>query len=299
MKKDLTTILEDIIKISISMNTVYQNITTAKITRNEDELKNQLDYITLISEYETKLYQQLDLETELSESLYIKFELLIKHSEANEDIHELINTRFQSRINELCLLNPFLSTNDNLEERELENIAAIKFQLERDFSISNLYFLNKDIENEKKQTIREALIKRYYDLIFTNRLLEPYLLQGPQDIEIDGRNRCLTFNQNEIIVNEIFKETIIELLNISINEIIKYTDEFIEKYPNNLANQKLQLVTMKTSLVLATEEEKKTLQIKASPVTQKISSKSLRDIHYGIQEANLMAQEKAIQKKKS
>lgn len=299
MKKTLTTTLKDIISVSISMNKIYQNITAAKIANNEDEIKKQLDYIKLVSEYETKLYQQLDLETELSEELYTRVELLIKCSKANKDIHELINTRFQSRINELCLLNPFLSTNDNLEERELENTAAIKFQLERDFLISNLYFLNKDIEKEKNPTIREELIKRYYHLIFTNRLLEPYLLEGPHNIEIDGRNRCLIFNQNEILVNEIFRETIIEFLNISINEIMKYTDEFIEKHPDKLANKKIQLTLMKASLVLATEEEKKTIQINASPVAKKISTKSLRDINYGIEEANLTVQEKAIQKKKS
>lgn len=125
MKKDLVTTLNDIIKLSTTIDKIYQTITQAKINGNEEEIKKQLEYINLVSEYETKAYQQLDLEKNLSENLYNKFSYLLMCSDIPANLQEPIQTRFQNRINEIYLLNPFLSLNENREEQELDRKSVV------------------------------------------------------------------------------------------------------------------------------------------------------------------------------
>ena len=301
MKKsiDLDETLKTIIQYSSNINTLYQNAATAKIKDDEEEYKTQLDYIALTEEYEEKEYQKIDFEKNLNERLYRRFIYLLKHSNTPQEIHNDIYQRFKNHINELLIRNPFLSRNPFLLERKEENDASIIWQAMRDYSITALYFMNKDINIIKNEAIRQDAIDFYYKFIFKQKILNQYLKTPPQEIEITGRNRCLVFRQNEKQVNECYNKIIMEALNTSIPIILSYTDSFIINNPNQLAGQRILLNLLKAAIAIATDEDKKGVCINYPEIAKENSKISIYRINRAIEEANLTVQNKSAQKKKS
>ncbi len=301
MKKsiDLDETLKTIIQYSSNINTLYQNAATAKIKDDEEEYKTQLDYIALTEEYEEKEYQKIDFEKNLNERLYRRFIYLLKHSNTPQEIHSDIYQRFKNHINELLIRNPFLSRNPFLLERKEENDASIIWQAMRDYSITALYFMNKDINIIKNEAIRQDAIDFYYKFIFKQKILNQYLKTPPQEIEITGRNRCLVFRQNEKQVNECYNKIIMEALNTSIPIILSYTDSFIINNPNQLAGQRILLNLLKAAIAIATDEDKKGVCINYPEIAKENSKISIYRINRAIEEANLTVQDKLAQKKKS
>ena len=301
MKKsiDLDETLKTIIQYSSNINTLYQNAATAKIKDDEEEYKTQLDYIALTEEYEEKEYQKIDFENNLNERLYRRFIYLLKHSNTPQEIHNDIYQRFKNHINELLIRNPFLSRNPFLLERKEENDASIIWQAMRDYSITALYFMNKDINIIKNEAIRQDAIDFYYKFIFKQKILNQYLKTPPQEIEITGRNRCLVFRQNEKQVNECYNKIIMEALNTSIPIILSYTDSFIINNPNQLAGQRILLNLLKAAIAIATDEDKKGVCINYPEIAKENSKISIYRINRAIEEANLTVQNKSAQKKKS
>ena len=301
MKKsiDLDETLKTIIQYSSNINTLYQNAATAKIKDDEEEYKTQLDYIALTEEYEEKEYQKIDFEKNLNERLYRRFIYLLKHSNTPQEIHNDIYQRFKNHINELLIRNPFLSRNPFLLERKEENDASIIWQAMRDYSITALYFMNKDINIIKNEAIRQDAIDFYYKFIFKQKILNQYLKTPPQEIEITGRNRCLVFRQNEKQVNECYNKIIMEALNTSIPIILSYTDSFIINNPNQLAGQRILLNLLKAAIAIATDEDKKGVCINYPEIAKENSKISIYRINRAIEEANLTVQDKLAQKKKS
>lgn len=299
MKQILDNTLKDIIQLSLNLSILYQNLSTAKAENNEEEFGIQLDYIKLVSEYEEKTYQKIDLKKDLGERLYNRFNYLLQNSDTPKELHDIIKKRFQNHINELLILNPFLSSNSNKQERDLENQAAITYQAMRDYSISTLYFFNKEIEKEQDPIIKQDLLDYYYEFIFNQKQLTPYLKEPPQQIEASGRNRCLVFNQQEKLVNSCYYQVIKESIIESITQTMQYTDEFLRDNPEQIAGQKVELAFTKASLVIASQEEKESLEFKANEQAQIVSSKSYKDILTAIEETNLISSETPTQKKKS
>lgn len=299
MEKNLDEILKSIIQYSTNISILYKNAATAKIKDDDEEYKTQLDYIALAEEYEEKEYQKIDFENNLNERLYKRFDYLLRHSDTPPEIYNQINQRFQNHINELLIRNPFLSTNPILSERKEEDNASIIWQAIRDYTITALYFMNKDIGIVKNEAVRQNLIGFYYEIIFKQKILSPYLKTPPQEIEITGRERCLTFRQNEKQVNECYNGIIMESLNTSIPILLSYTDSFIINHPNQLAEQRLLLNLLKATIAIATDEEKKGVHINYPEIAKEKSKISIYKINSAIEEANLTVQDKLAQKKKS
>lgn len=299
MVKNLDEILKSIIQYSTNISILYQNAATAKIKDDEEEYKTQLDYIALAEEYEEKEYQKIDFESNLNERLYKRFSYLLRHSDTPPELHSQINQRFQNHINELLIRNPFLSTNPIRSERKAEDDASIIWQAMRDYSITALYFMNKDIDIVKNEAVRQDLIDFYYEFIFKQKILNQYLKTPPQEIEITGRNRCLVFRQNEKQVNECYNGIIMETLNISIPVLLSYTDSFIINYPDKLAEHRMHLNLVKAAIAIATDEDKKGVRINYPKIAKENSKISIYKINSAIEEANLTVQDKIAQKKKS
>lgn len=296
---DLDEVLKSIIQYSSNISVLYQNAATAKINEEEEEYQTQLDYIALAEEYEEKEYQKIDFENNLNERLYRRFSYLLRHSDTPQEIHNVIYQRFQNHINELLIRNPFLSRNPFLLERKEENDASIIWQAMRDYSITALYFMNKDINIIKNEAVRQDLIDFYYEFIFKQKILNQYLKTPPQEIEITGRNRCLVFRQNEKQVNECYNGIIMEALNTSIPIILSYTDNLIINYPDQLAEHRMLLNLLKAAIAIATDEDKKGVRINYPEIAKENSKISIYRINRAIEEANLTVQDKIAQKKKS
>lgn len=299
MVKNLDKILKSIIQYSTNISILYQNAATAKIKDDEEEYKTQLDYIALAEEYEEKEYQKIDFESNLNERLYKRFSYLLRQSDTPPELHSQINQRFQNHINELLIRNPFLSTNPIRSERKAEDDASIIWQAMRDYSITALYFMNKDIDIVKNEAVRQDLIDFYYEFIFKQKILNQYLKPPPQEIEITGRNRCLVFRQNEKQVNECYNGIIMEALNISIPVLLSYTDSFIINCPDKLAEHRMHLNLVKAAIAIATDEDKKGVRINYPKIAKENSKISIYKINSAIEEANLTVQDKTAQKKKS
>lgn len=299
MNKNLDEILKSIIQYSSNISALYQAAATAKIEEDDEEYKTQLDYIALAEEYEEKEYQKIDFENNLDERLYKRFDYLLRHSSIPPEIYNQINQRFQNHINELLIRNPFLSTNPINSEKIEEDKASIIWQAIRDYSITLLYFINKDISIVKTEAVRQNLINFYYEVIFKQKILNQYLKNPPQGIEITGRERCLTFRQNKKLVNECYNGIIMEALNTNIQILLSYTDSFIINHPDKLAEQRMILNLVKAAIAIATEEDKNGICINYPETAKENSKISIYKINSAIEEANLTVQDKIAQKKKS
>lgn len=299
MNKKLDEILKNIIQYSTRISVLYQNIATAKIEDNKEEYQRQLDYIALAEEYEEKEYKKINFDKELSEGLYKRFYCLLEHSDTPPEIYNQIYQRFQNHINEILIRNPFPSRSPLLIEKITEDNASIIWQAMRDYSISALYFMDKDIKLVKNEAVRQDLIDYYYEFIFKQKILNKYLKEPPKEIETSGRNRCLELKQDKNRVKECYVGTIMESLSIYIPSILRYTDEFIITHPNQLAEHRYFLNLLKASIAIATEEEKKGIRIAYTDFQKQNSKISIQRIDRAIEEANLTVQDKIAQKKKS
>lgn len=298
MSKETDKAMMSIITFSNNMYTVYEALARATAEGNDKEIKKQLEYIALIKEFETKEYENFNISSETIEILYNRFSYLLSYSSVEESIQELIYSRFKNHINEIFMANPFLSQCFFASDKKIENKDAILHQAERDFIISSLFFLNEKIQKEKNIAIRQEIIEDYYDLLFTRSKLDQFLKTPPQEVEQSGRKRCLALKQEKENVNSYYFEFIRECLTTSVTEIVQYTDEYREKYPDCLGTQKANIALLKSAISMLTTEEKEKLNILPNKKAQYLSRKSCKDIEDAIVETNLYMAEIAPQKKK-
>lgn len=298
MEKSIDDSLKSIINLSTNISVLYQDLTDAKIKNKPNDILKELEYIKLASEVEEKEYKKMNLEENLDPKLYNRFSYLLRHSNTPEELHWLIIKRFENHINELLILNPFLSTSPYTSEQQEENEASITYQAIRDYSISSLYFLNQAIENEENEIVKQELIDYYHEFIFEQKSLSKYLLKAPEKVETSGRDRCIAFNQNPQMIDSCYKKVVKDALSDSIQIVVQYTDDFIKYNPNHIAGQKAYLSLIKAAIAIASPEENNALRFTATDEVLNFSSKSWQSILDSIKEANSLVT-KAPQKKKS
>lgn len=298
MEKSIDDSLKSIINLSTNISVLYQDLTDAKIKNKPNDILKELEYIKLASEVEEKEYKKMNLEENLDPKLYNRFSYLLRHSNAPEELHWLIIKRFENHINELLILNPFLSTSPYTSEQQEENEASITYQAIRDYSISSLYFLNQAIETEENEIVKQELIDYYHEFIFEQKSLSKYLLKAPEEVETSGRDRCIAFNQNPQMVDSCYKKVVKDALSDSIQIVVQYTDSFIKYNPNHIAGQKAYLSLIKAAIAIANPEENNALRFTATDEVLNFSGKSWQSILDSIKEANSLVT-KALQKKKS
>ena len=197
MKKIETTdnLLQDIIAVSNSIYNQYQALLIARIDENEENEKEALENIKIVTEYENELYNKLNLGVFPSEQLENRFLYLLRKSEQIDILDQnCIYPRFLNSIDELTIGNPFLSINENISKNIDENIRAIERQINRDYTITFLFLLSQELNKTEDPIAKCALLEEYLYVIYKEKSLKKYLTTPPTQPEKGGRKRCLIFN---------------------------------------------------------------------------------------------------------
>lgn len=250
-------ILNEIIIMSGNLNELYVKLAAAKTDKNEEEISKLSDFIDMSSEYETKLYSQIEITNDTFGDLVNKFYLLLINEKNNKYDKDFIYSRFYNYINDLTVRNPFLSMEESIQNQEDENIAAIERQVKRDYTLTYLFLLSKEIENTTDPTTKYILWDIYCSTIYVEKSLENYLKEFPKHPEKSGRERCILFNQNKILVNEIYLTVLRDYLTQDIQKALTYTDLKLKRTKKNQADLlATSLSITATNMILENEERK-------------------------------------------
>ena len=87
-------ILNEIIIMSGNLNELYVKLAAAKTDKNEEEISKLSDFIDMSSEYETKLYSQIEITNDTFGDLVNKFYLLLINEKNNKYDKDFIYSRF-------------------------------------------------------------------------------------------------------------------------------------------------------------------------------------------------------------
>ena len=250
-------ILKDIITMSANLNVLYVRLATAKTDENEEEITKLLEYIDMSSEYETKLYSQIEINNDTFGNLVNKFIFLLGKEKNNKYDKDFIYARFYNYINDLTVRNPFLSMEKNIQNREDENSAAIERQVKRDYTLTYLFLLSEEIKDTIDPITKYILWDAYCSTIYSEKSLENYLKEFPKHPEKSGRERCILFNQNKSLVDEIYLTILKDYLTQDIKKALTYTDQKLKRSKENQANLLETLLSITaTNMILESAERK-------------------------------------------
>ena len=255
-KEERDKILNNIITISIVLNDKYITLATAKTDENEEIVEQTLNHIKMAREYEEKLYNSLDLKN----VPYERFCYLLRKRNLNQIDYDDIDSRFFNYISSLTITNPFLSQEEDIVDRIQENKAAITRQVKRDFTLTFLFLISQAIKQESDINNKYNLWMEYYFTIFKEKSAECFLDTFPKTPKKSGRNRCILFNQEKKLVNEIYQETLREYIEEDLERIKEdYNDQVLAQNPEETINKHLALLAITASKMLLLEVERKTI----------------------------------------
>lgn len=260
MKKIETTdnLLKNIIAVSNSIDNQYQALLIARIDENEENEKEALENIKIVTEYENELYNKLNLGVFPSEQLENRFLYLLRKSEQIDILDQnYIYSRFLNYIDELTIRNPFPSINENIAENIDENIRAIERQINRDYTITFLFLLSQELNKTEDPIAKCALLEEYLYVIYKEKSLKKYLTTPPTQTEKGGRKRCLIFNQEEDLVNETYQTILKSALYEDIENALKYTDNILTEFPEEAIYLIPLLLSITANAMLLEKEERK------------------------------------------
>ena len=293
--------LKDIVTVSINLHNLFEVLSDSKFQEDENKFETQLEYIKLVAEYETKLYNNTNWKKELKDNplTFNRFSYLLRRYDLPDKTKKLISIRFKNYISSLLNKNPFRSNSQFIKQQELENSNVIFFQINKDIDITTLYYLNKDINKEKDPTIKQELINLYYEAIFKQNILQEFLKTPPQEIETRGREICSIFNQDKELITQIYQTVILNRLYKVGNIVLSYTDEMLREKKEYIGKEKFLLNVIKATIIQETKEEQELIELNLNPEIKKISSQSYDNLMTTIKEAELSMNKNNKQKKKS
>lgn len=298
MKKIETTdnLLKNIIAVSNSIDNQYQALLIARIDENEENEKEALENIKIVTEYENELYNKLNLGVFPSEQLENRFLYLLRKSEQIDILDQnYIYPRFLNYIDELTIRNPFLSINENISKNIDENIRAIERQINRDYTITFLFLLSQELNKTEDPIIKSALLEEYLYAIYKEKSLEKYLTTSPTQPEKGGRKRCLIFNQEDL-VNETYQIILKSDLYEDIENALKYTDNILTEFPEEAIYLTPLLLSITANAMLLEKEERKNIPLVFSKEETQNSYQSCQKILIALSNASYL--DRTYQKRK-
>lgn len=291
MKKIETTdnLLKNIIAVSNSIDNQYQALLIARIDENEENEKEALENIKIVTEYENELYNKLNLGVFPSEQLENRFLYLLRKSEQIDILDQnYIYSRFLNSIDELTIRNPLISINENIAENIDENIRAIERQINKDYAITFLFLLSQELNKTEDTMAKYALLEEYLYIIYKEKSLEKYLTTPPTQTEKGGRKRCLIFNQEEDLVNETYQTILKSALYEDIENALKYTDNILTEFPEEAIYLTPLLLSITANAMLLEKEERKNMPLVFSKEETQNSYQSCQQILIALSNASYL-----------
>ncbi len=211
----LSGILNSIKSIYDQLNSNYNNL---------EETRKIQEYLDLAIEVEDNILNEIGEDTLFDEKFINRFTYLVQRSDLKYR-NEVIE-RFQNYIYQKGYLNPFLSREKDPNEARMENYVTIKNQASIDYFKDILINIDNALihanENEKKKLITTKNNVLYNYKIIAN------LIKNNKNHKIDGRNRCIVFNQDEKLVADTYKEYAYSIINYCFYSILIKDDNLLE-----------------------------------------------------------------------
>jgi len=233
--KEEDELIERLGKITHSIKSIYEKFGTS------DECQ---EYLDIALEVEDGIYEKVkkckDFDQFIRRANYI---INLSNLEDKEDII----MRIVGYISQRVYLNPFRPLDTNFNEYFQEMAAGIENQVILDYLKAQIIAIDEELKKDISCDDKDKLIKRRNELLFQNKILE-YFVRDKKYLKIDGKERCLAFNNNEKLVETLYMEYISNTLNNTIQEMLSN---------NSILNQ----VNLKSILSFLSDEEKQKVKV--------------------------------------
>lgn len=259
-------IIERLLDITYSIINIYTNLPTAELSNNKILFQQLLEELKECIKIENKIYEELLKEikdTNNIERLIRKINYKNDYRQSTEDnqFKDLVIERISMYLRTKNYINPFLSMNENLQERRQENLDAITVQYNFDFAYTLIELYNKKI-SESSLPERNMLTTIKYNVISTEKTLELDLLKIPMIVpEISGRERAILFNQDKDEIEKAYFDASAYLIEHIIQEItvIANNIEYFQQLPHYKFIRLGKLIELECCLTILTYDQIRTL----------------------------------------
>lgn len=227
MKTNLKTrdsYIERLSEITSSIKSIYDKYSDS--INNPEEIDNLDEYLKIATEVEDNLYKEIGPELLTNEQFLARISYLIMSKDL-ENKNDILN-RIITYIAQSTYLNPFLSTEEDEVERYNKNLTTIKNQASLDYLKGVFLNINEELANVSNNETKKKLVTAKSNLLFSNKILKE-IMSNERNQNIDGRDRCLTFGQNETYVEAMYKEFAYNIINYCIYHILITKENILEQ----------------------------------------------------------------------
>lgn len=206
MNREETKIIEDLLDINYVIMNIYYQLMDQEIENNQEKYQENIEYLNLALEVEDKIYHNFTFPIEEKDRIINKIEYLLRRRNYEGFEKEVIAERIYNYIFPRLYRNPFLSMKQAKEDQEFENSSAILNQYYRDYYYLINYLITKKLKELPYEPVKIWLIQEKYEKIRSYKLEERVLLKedASKFPNLDGKERCLLFNQNKDLVTEFY-----------------------------------------------------------------------------------------------
>lgn len=216
-------VLKDLLDVTYTIKLVYDKLMEAEVINSKFQYQQALEELNMCLELENKIYNQIPNQVEFKDTILNRLNCLNDRRETSFYLKDIVMSRIYNFISMRDNLNPFLSMEESSIVKIAENKLSIYVQFYLDYIHSYIYSLNKYIMEMSTSFVKAILTVTKYEGIFSFKLNEQLLLKQQFDnkLIIDGRERCLIFNQIPSLVKNFYHDEVLDLINLSIQDFFK------------------------------------------------------------------------------
>jgi hypothetical protein len=225
-------------KITYSIKIIYDKIT---IHANKPiELQKDYELLDALIEIENRVYKEIG-DRFLDELFINRIRYLFNKEYKDGDI---LVDRIYNYVGNIFYLNPYKTTEYNPVENEIENQISIESQVCMDYEKALLLNIDEEMSNTKSKKYNKKLMRVKNQILFSQKIVSN-LIKSERTNKIDGRQRCIIFNQDEKTTDKIYENFAYEQIRQIIEKSIsgKYDMDILE-------------IELKSNILLLTDDEK-------------------------------------------
>lgn len=215
--------IERLSGISNSIKSIYNDLNSN--FNNPKETEKLQEYLSLATEIEDKILREIGDELLENERFINRFAYLVHRSDLK--YKDKVTDRIHNYIAQKAYLNPFLSTEPSSEEQQVENYVSVKSQAATDYFKSVIMYIDSELENVSLKE-RQKLTNAKNNLLYSHKMIA-ILMKDERNHKVDGRIRCITFNQDENLVTNVYKEYAYSIINHCFYNILNNDENILEQ----------------------------------------------------------------------
>lgn len=240
-----------LINVTNSILHIYDNLLT--FSNDKVQYNKKLDDLKVGFEIENDLYKEIGQELLTSQEFFNALRLASENTDIDEIDLEEINFRISNYIDSFSNFYPFKEVYYPSYENQILNNSIIDRQIILDIDLLNLYNLQNLMFEENLNFLLPYFYDAKHSLLFRCKYYDNLAFKEITSAKPTARERLLAFNHNEEIVNNRFKNVIINGLKLNIENALAFEDS--EKEEEDLSQMLINLIQIKTYLDLTTKEE--------------------------------------------